>query len=535
MPGKSLLQSEPILDMDDIQGLALPGFLKPHHTLIGLTLPRGPQNIIRVRKLLHLIASEVTSATATLQDRREYRRKKLTRGSRKQRRKQAPQQVLQALTFNSAAMCLLAPGAKHIPSEAFHQGLASRSALLGDRGGGSPRHWKFGRHSRSPVILIIVAGDSRKLVSAKAEILQGRFESTGCKLAYLEDGDIRPDLKGYEHFGFSDGISQPGIRGFASKKRNDFITPRYIKPGHPDCNLFGYPGQDLVWPGEFVLGYPKSSADPLVPGPILPCVPAWTRNGSFLVFRRLEQKVDLFWSEMERMANILAKNPAFASMNKERLAALLVGRWPSGAPVSRTPQGDLKRLGQDPMANNYIRFDSNCDIMPLRGRPKDRFPMSKADPLGAICPWSSHIRKLNTRDSSSDLGGRESTYTRRILRSGIPFGKPFEPGRSGTGTSADDSRGLLFLCLQASIEGQFEFLQARWLNDPSRPRMPGGHDFLVGQPSIAGGSDVRQCSIFGKELKLANISTTKRWTVPTGGGYFFVPSRTTLKKVLGLA
>ncbi|MEX3919388.1 hypothetical protein AB4Y43_24610 [Paraburkholderia sp. BR10872] len=58
-----------------------------------------------------------------------------------------------------------------------------------------------------------------------------------------------------------------------------------IDPGDlPDFWLYGYPGQDLVWPGEFVLGYPVSGVDPLIPGPTLSCEP-WMRNGSFLVYR----------------------------------------------------------------------------------------------------------------------------------------------------------------------------------------------------------------------------------------------------------
>ena len=91
----------------------------------------------------------------------------------------------------------------------------------------------------------------------------------------------------------------PGIRGMASAKAGDYITERHIDPAEfPASALYGYPGQDLVWPGEFVLGYPASSPDPLVPGPPAQAEPSWTRNGSFLVFRRLRQDVGLFWRTM---------------------------------------------------------------------------------------------------------------------------------------------------------------------------------------------------------------------------------------------
>ena len=32
---------EPFLEMDDIQGMAVPGFLKPYHTLLGLRAGTG--------------------------------------------------------------------------------------------------------------------------------------------------------------------------------------------------------------------------------------------------------------------------------------------------------------------------------------------------------------------------------------------------------------------------------------------------------------------------------------------------------------
>jgi hypothetical protein len=94
-------------------------------------------------------------------------------------------------------------------------------------------------------------------------------------------------------------------------------------------------------------------------------------------------------------------------------------------------------------------------------------------------------------------------------------------------------RGLLFLGIQASIEDQFEFLMTRWMGDPSRPKMPGGHDLLVGQNDAPGEDRQRRCVIFGSGVQQASVATNAQWIIPTGGGYFFVPSITALRDVLG--
>jgi hypothetical protein len=91
----------------------------------------------------------------------------------------------------------------------------------------------------------------------------------------------------------------------------------------------------------------------------------------------------------------------------------------------------------------------------------------------------------------------------------------------------------LFLGIQASIDDQFEFLTARWMGDPSRPKMPGGHDLLVGQNDAPGESRQRRCVIFGSGLQQASVATDAPWIIPTGGGYFFVPSIAALRDVLG--
>jgi Dyp-type peroxidase family len=529
----SLTVIEPVLAMQDIQGIAVPGFLKPHQTLLGLVCRSESKSIRLFKQFLMDLTRQIATAEQTLADRRQHRKKTAERGRARGRRVQAV--PLTAITFSYAGLRKLTPGAQEIPSVAFREGLASRSSLLGDptdpKSEGNPKRWRVGGPEKTLDALLIVAGDTRPAVDQRTAKLLAQVRKAKLKVVYREKGDVRPDLPGHEHFGFDDGISQPGIRGRASAQPHDFITDRHIAPAEePDHSLYGYPGQDLVWPGTLVLGYPATSPDPLIPGDVATPTPAWTANGSFLVFRRLRQDVGLFWRTVRAEAARLARLPGFADLTDEKLASRIVGRWPSGAPVNRVPEADLKRLGRDKNANNYFKFDSDAPPLARRSGKTDPYPPSKADPAGLICPWAAHIRKVNTRDSGSDMGGRDSTYIRRLLRVGVPFGKPLR------NRYAHDQRerGLLFLSVQASIEDQFEFLVSRWMGDPTRPKMPGGHDILVGQNDTPSESRVRRCVIFGSSAEEAHLATDAEWIVPTGGGYFFIPSINALRTVIAV-
>jgi Dyp-type peroxidase family len=533
--GAAVAPVEPVLELSDIQGAAVPGFLKPYQTLIGINCRATSDDVKKFKVFIRAISDEIAKGSETLADRREHRKLKLE--DRADNKKPV---AFVAIAFTYAGLRKLTPGAAAIPGDAFRLGLAKRSLLLGDPADpsaeGNPTNWRVGGSKGELDALIIVAGDHPDIVKARSDAIRKQLAASDVVVSYCEAGAIRhdKDMKGHEHFGFDDGVSQPGIRGRASEKDTDFITDRHVAPSEtPAAWLYGYPGQDLVWPGELVLGYPATSPDPLVPGPPSPTVPEWTRNGSFLVFRRLRQDVGLFWRTMKEEAHRLSSKKGFEKLTDERLAALLVGRWLSGAPVNRTPEHDIPELGKSTSANNHFRFDSDTLPLPLVSGERDDFPKANADPAGLVCPWAAHIKKVNTRDSGSDMGARDSTYRRRVLRVGIPFGKPLA---DKYGKPEDDSehgnRGLLFLCIQSSIEDQFEFLCSRWANDPARPKMPGGHDFVIGQNSAPGEQQVRKCALFGADFAAEEVSTDKQWVIPTGGGYFFLPSIRTLRNVL---
>ncbi len=181
--------------------------------------------------------------------------------------------------------------------------------------------------------------------------MQATLEAGGLEAVYLQHGATLPDpWRGHEHFGFKDGISQPGIRGRVSAAAGDFLTRRWIDPTDPRAEYFGKPGQQLVWPGEFILGLARQT--PLTTGtestPPSASIPDWARDGSFLVIRRLRQDYAAFWEFVKATARELRMPPG-------KLASVRVVRWPSGAPIMRTPAADDAALGGDDLANNQVK------------------------------------------------------------------------------------------------------------------------------------------------------------------------------------
>jgi deferrochelatase/peroxidase EfeB len=353
MTNSSRAPVEPVLDLDDIQGIAVPGFLKQHQTLIGLALPSGA-GLAVAKTFLGVLAGTISNGTVTLADRRARRVEARLQNKRHVEREGV---VLVGLGCSAQGLAALTQGAASIASPAFRIGLAARSALLGDPvdsgNDGHPDNWIVGGPDNTPDLFLVLAGDHRAMVDKAATALLGQVAEAGLAVLYQEEGNVRDDewdgikMRGHEHFGFDDGISQPGIRGRASGASDDFITERHVCPeATPDTWLNGLPGQALVWPGEMVIGYPAGSPDPLLPGQNLEPAPDWTRNGSFLVFRRLRQDVGLFWRTMRDKAGELSALPGFDGMHEHKLASRVLGRWMSGAPVARAPDADDVPLGK---------------------------------------------------------------------------------------------------------------------------------------------------------------------------------------------
>jgi len=240
-----------------------------------------------------------------------------------------------------------------------------------------------------------------------------------------------------EHFGFTDGISQPIIEGLGKTE----------------------PAADVIKAGEFLLGHPNEydlytsrptlapSADPrnhLASAVDQPSRKDLGRNGSYLVFRQLEQDVQGFRKYLEQKTK--AADGTGQPAEALAFAARMLGRWQGGASLVRSPDKDDPALAA---------FNS--------------FSYQKEDPYGLRCPFGSHVRRSNPRDSlDPNPGSAESVAIgkrHRLLRRGREYGAPL-PGDGGPAGAEHDGRGLHFLCLNGNIARQFEFIQSTWINNP---------------------------------------------------------------------
>jgi Dyp-type peroxidase family len=341
---------------------------------------------------------------------------------------------------------------------------------------------------------------------------------SGLELIFEQRGDNLPGaLSGHEHFGFKDGVSQPGVRGKVSSAPGDFITPRYIDPTDPRAKFFAKPGQLLVWPGQFLLGEPRQSPNDIVnSAPAALPQPHWAALGSYLVCRRLRQDVPAFWK-------FAIAAGATLGMPARQFASMLVGRWPSGAPIMRTPGADDPALAGDEWANNHFIFNDDTRavaLRPIAGYGGDAYAQARQDFLGKVCPHFAHIRKSNPRDIATDLGKPHDSMMRMILRRGIPFGAPLVGVKRPSLRLLRQERGLMFISYGATIEDQFEFLSRRWVNSTLQPNL-GGHDPILGQRDERGARE--RFIDFPTASGPRRIRIKDEWVIATGGGYFFSP------------
>jgi Dyp-type peroxidase family len=400
------------------------------------------------------------------------------------------------LGFTSDGLTQLLGAGRPQLEPSFERGADAREAIerLHDP---PPSAWlRAFRSDRIDGVFLVTAPREGLANYHRAELL--RLLGASIKVVYSEMGSTRPGaFRGFEHFGYRDGISQPGIRGLTGRSTSN-----------PDQGL---PGQDLIWPGEFVFGYPgQDPNDPVRPGPPPHLAAPWLRNGSYMVFRRLEQKVPEF-------RNFVADHAARLGMGPDLLGARLLGRWKSGAPLELAPLYDDAVLGSDAMRNNDFDYGD--------------------DPFQRRCPYAAHIRKAYPRDDAP--GGEAEAQRHRILRAGITFGPEVAPNETATSRS----RGLLFVCYQTSIERQFEFIQRRHANDPDfvsgkvrpdsgAPVTP-GFDPIIGQAAERGAREMDEpYPNYPAGNRRTTLEMPKQFVVLTAAGYFFMPSISALRTVL---
>jgi Dyp-type peroxidase family len=508
----------PALDLDQIQGNVLAPFNKDHQSFIFVRLSDDQTD---ARAWLAELLPDVATTTEVAAFNRLFREINARRGSRHHGERGTVESTWVCVAFTAAGLGRLGQAVDAFP-QAFRDGMAARADQTGDSfGANAPADWVFGQAGTIDGV-VIVAADSAEDLNREVAREHRMLARHGASVVFEQRGQARTDLPGHEHFGFKDGISQPGVRG---------VT----ETDDPTFNQ-GQPGQDMIWPGEFVLGYPRQKPAP--PGPVPDygqsaepretdvdpeagesdfVGPDWARDGSYLVVRRLRQDVPGFIEAIGRLA--AEQTPA---SNAEKIGAKLVGRYESGAPlevVAGVDTADEGVAGDPSRAHPELLDDAHIND----------FEFAADDADGHVVPLAAHIRKAYPRNEATIGGGEADTQTHRLLRRGIAFGAPYKRGAAadsphGEGDYPHD-RGLVFACYQANIENQFEFVQAQWVNRNDFPTPGAGQD-----PIISQSSDPRSFTLPAGQPATLEIS---QFVTTTGGEYFFQPSIAALALLSG--
>jgi Dyp-type peroxidase family len=329
-----------------------------------------------------------------------------------------------------------------------------------------------------------------------------------------------------EHFGYVDGISNPFFKG-SDAHEETMMGGGKVTTEPPETRR----GWEPLEPGEFLLGHEDEAFEsPEAPDPAL-----LSRNGTFLVYRKLHQNVGSFDEYLARVGATFPGGP-------EALAAKFVGRWRNGAPLTSFPtEAEAKEFavkwqrakGAITAAKTTSEREAAKHTFARLNAQFTAFDYTK-DLDGGRCPVGAHIRRANPRASLQfDQKGAFETpgavsNRRRILRRGLPYGDSTERRDEG-------DHGVIFMVLNASIRRQFEFVQQQWMNYGNDFRLANDKDPIVGNHGVTtdgkpNGSMTAQSGPNDASPPFF-CSQLPRFVTTRGGEYFFMPSLTALRMI----
>lgn len=369
---------------------------------------------------------------------------------------------------------------------AFAAGIAGpqRNRILGDVDTNDPKHWDWG--GTEPVHGVLMSFSTTTELANDC-LLEALCQDNGAECTHTTFGHLEEN--GKEPFGFKDGVSQPVIDG----------TPRaeQLKRSNPkEASL------SIVPAGELILGYkdgtgtlprtPATSAG-LDPDGLLDPHPEWHekrdlgKNGTYMVFRQLEQHTKLFWDYLNEIATGEGDDTA------EILAEKMVGRKKNGDALAPGKHDTLE-------TNNDFDFTDDRE--------------------GRFCPIGSHVRRGNNRavNIQSATKSLDVTLRHRILRRARVF------------EDDDGATGLQFLCFNASIVRQFEFVQSAWCNNSFFQGLQREVDPIIGTPRTPrlGAESVDRFTIPRSPYRRV-LENLPQFVTVRGGGYFFMPGLQALR------
>jgi Dyp-type peroxidase family len=351
--------------------------------------------------------------------------------------------------------------------EAFRVGMAARADHLRDYGPNDPKNWDRPFGTGEIHLAVSIFSDTEDKWRRAMETARGHYEGfSGVSVLLTQDfgaqpGDLNP-------LGYKDSIGQPAVEGSG------------VEP---------LPGQGRpIKAGEFILGYPGEAGVPLP----MPRPDVLGRNGTFVGLRKYQARVATF--------NRFLGEHAGTEQERELLAAKLVGRWRSGAPLTLAPTNDDPALGADPRRNNDFTY--------------------AADPHGRQVPLGSHMRRMNPRDTT--MAQLADVNVHRIIRRSTTYGAPYDP--NATLEQDDDiPHGIYFIFLSAKAMATMEFLQQEWINNGNFMNLGSERDPNVGLQEDGATFTIPRHPV---RHRIHDIQT---FNVLRGGEYFFMPSLSALE------
>jgi deferrochelatase/peroxidase EfeB len=174
---------------------------------------------------------------------------------------------------------------------------------------------------------------------------------------------------------------------------------------------------------------------------------------------------------------------------QELIAAKMMGRWRSGAPLVLCPDKEDPELGKDLQRTND-------------------FDYGKMDPHGYGCPLGAHIRRMNPRDTADNM------ERHKMMRRGGTYGPALPEDSPDDGIE----RGIAAFVGCASLVRQFEFAMNVWVNDATFHELGNEHDPIIGTQDGSFDLTIPKRPV-RKKIKGLPAFTTLR-----GGAYFFLPA-----------
>jgi Dyp-type peroxidase family len=352
----------------------------------------------------------------------------------------------------------------------FRQGMAARAAILHDLGANAPGNWEhpFGTPDVH-VALALYAKDDETLQKVLELARKAHHDLANISVVYRMPFGELPE--GRNPFGFKDGLHNPHVEGSGSV---------------PQAG-----SEASIKAGEFILGYADENGETAE----TPVPQELRQNGTFMAFRKFHMDVAAF----RRYLRAQASSPE----EEELLAAKMVGRWRSGAPLVLAPDQDNPELGSDRNRNNVFSYTD--------------------DMKGLKCPFSAHMRRVNPRDALKDEVVAVNLH--HFLRRGTNYGPPLPEG-----VLEDDGaeRGGVFLLIGAYLKRQFEFIQSQWVTDGNFISHGTEQDPLIGNNDGDGVFTIPQRPARRRLRGLPQFVTVR------GGEYCFIPGLRALRWLAAL-